>query len=256
MSILEATILGIVQGLTEFLPVSSSGHLVLVHSFFGFIEQGIFFDICLHVGTLVAVILYFGKDIIRLIRERNVLWLFCVIIGTIPAVFAALLFEDRISAFFVSPRKAAFMLLVTGFVLFAAQLSLRKEPGAGRGPTLLKSFFVGVAQAFALLPGISRSGMTISAGLFGRMSAENAFRFSFLLSIPAILGALLYKMLKADMGQIVANELGAYLAGIAAALVTGLLSLFLLWKVLRTRCLYVFGIYCLLLGITGILFLK
>ena len=254
MSITEALISGVVQGLTEFLPVSSSGHLVLVHKFFHLTEASIFFDICLHVGTLMAVILYFRKDILSLIREGRFDWLIFIVIGTVPAVAAALLFEERISLFFVSPKKVAFMFIVTAVALFAGHIGQIKRAQSGKGPTPLKSLFVGICQAFALLPGVSRSGMTISSGLLSGMDKENAFKFSFLLSIPVILGALVYKALKIDVASIVLSNPGSYAVGMIAAFAVGFLSLVLLWKTIRARRLFIFGIYCLLLGITGILF--
>ncbi|RKY42665.1 MAG: hypothetical protein DRP85_02005 [Candidatus Makaraimicrobium thalassicum] len=256
MTVTEALISGVVQGVTEFLPVSSSGHLVLVHELFGFAESSLFFDICLHAATLGAVILYFGRDIRSLIREKNTRWLFCIAVGTVPAVLAAILFEERISVFFVSPRKVAFMLVLTGIALFAGQISLWKRPDPGKNPTFGTSLLVGIAQAFALLPGISRSGLTISTGLLGGIKAEEAFRFSFLLSIPVILGAMAYGFLTADVSAVVSGNLTGYIAGMAAAFITGLLSLRLLWWVVRRRRLFIFGAYCLFLGAAGILFWK
>jgi undecaprenyl-diphosphatase len=254
MSTIEALISGVVQGLTEFLPVSSSGHLVLVHKFFGLSESSIFFDICLHVATLMAVLVYFRKDILSLIREKRVDWLLFIAIGTVPAVIAALLFEEKISLIFVSPKKVAFMFIATALALFVGQISQVKRTSSGKGPTALTSLLVGIGQAFALLPGISRSGMTISSGLLGGMNTENAFKFSFLLSIPVILGATLYKALKIDFAGVVLNNLGNYATGMIAAFVVGLLSLMLLWKAVKARRLFIFGIYCLLLGLAGILF--
>ena len=255
MTITEALISGIVQGITEFLPISSSGHLVLIHRFFKLTEPNIFFDICLHVGTLMAVILYFGKDILRLVREKRAEWLVYLAIGTVPAVIAALFFEDQISAFFMSSRRVACMLIVTAAILFIGQLCLWRKSRQEKGPTFFSSLIVGIGQAFALLPGISRSGATISTGLVCRMKAEEAFRFSFLLSIPAILGALLYKILKEDIGAIVLIDPGIYIAGTLTAFVTGLACLPLLWRVIRSRKLFIFSLYCLIVGISGIFLL-
>ncbi|MFC1480608.1 undecaprenyl-diphosphate phosphatase [Candidatus Omnitrophota bacterium] len=247
MTITESLISGIVQGLTEFLPVSSSGHLVLVHSFFGFAEPNVFFDICLHVATLGAVVLYFSRDILTLVRERNIKWLVYIAVATVPAVLAALVFEKRISVFFASPRKVAFMLV-------AGQLSLWKRTRPGKAPTFFSSLMVGLAQACALLPGVSRSGMTISMGLSAGMKAEEAFRFSFLLSIPIIIAAAAYKALTLDVGAIMSENLTGYAIGMASAFVTGLLSLYLLWRVIRGKRLFIFGMYCLALGVIGIFF--
>ena len=244
------------QGLTEFLPVSSSGHLVLVHGFFGFSQPGIFFDICLHAATLGAVVIYFGRDIISLIRGRKIEWLFYIAIGTVPAVLAALFFEDRIEGFFTDTGKVAVTLMVTGFILFAGQAALWRTKGEGKSPTYSNSVTVGIAQAFALLPGISRSGITISAGLLGGIKAEEAFRFSFLLSVPAILGALLYKGITTDVASAVSGNLTGYIAGMSAAFLAGLASLRLLWWVIKARRLYIFGAYCVLLGAFCMFFWK
>ncbi|MGB3112871.1 MAG: undecaprenyl-diphosphate phosphatase [Candidatus Omnitrophota bacterium] len=254
MTITEALIAGVVQGLTEFLPVSSSGHLVLVHRFFGLTESNIFFDICLHVGTLIAILLYLGRYIFSLVREKRFDWLLYIAVGTVPAVIVALLFEKKISLVFLSPKKVAFMFIITALALFLGQFCQVKSVRVAKGPTALTSLLVGICQAFALLPGISRSGMTISAGLLGKMDAENSFRFSFLLAVPAIIGALLYKALKIDLSAVVLGDLGSYVAGMTAAFAIGLLSLVFLWRVLRTKRLFIFGIYCLLLGVVGIIF--
>ncbi|MEE8575561.1 MAG: undecaprenyl-diphosphate phosphatase, partial [Thermodesulfobacteriota bacterium] len=161
-----------------------------------------------------------------------------------------------VSAIFVSPGKVAYLFIVTALVLFAGQISQIKRTRPGKEPTFLTSLLVGISQAFALLPGVSRSGMTISSGLLGGMKAESAFKFSFLLSIPVILGAAVYKSLKIDFAGIVLSNLNSYIAGMLTAFAVGFLSLMILWKAVKARRLFIFGIYCLLLGITGILFWK
>ncbi|MFH1664803.1 MAG: undecaprenyl-diphosphate phosphatase [Candidatus Omnitrophota bacterium] len=257
MTTAEALISGVIQGATEFLPVSSSGHLVLVHSFFGFSAgSNIFFDLCLHAATLMAVILFFWRDIAAFARDRDVKEITCFIIGTVPAVVCALLFEDRIEQFFMSPAKVMWMLVVTAFILFAGQAALLRKERPEKRLTPGTSLFVGAAQAFALIPGISRSGATVSAGLVGGLGVEKAFRFSFLLSIPVIAGAIAYKTLTIDVKEVVGGDITGYLGGMAAAFITGLLSLRILWWVMRGKKLYLFGIYCLSLGIAGLFFLK
>ncbi|MBD3426054.1 MAG: hypothetical protein GF409_02335 [Candidatus Omnitrophica bacterium] len=256
MTLTEALISGLVQGLTEFLPISSSGHLVLVHRLFGFSEPSMFFDICLHAATLLAVVIYFAGDILQLARQRRWEYLFYVLAATVPAVITALFFEERISEFFVSPAKVAVMLVATGIVLLLGQFFLWKNDGAGRKAGLFNTFAVGVAQAIALLPGISRSGVTISAGLAGGMKTEEAFRFSFLLSIPVIIGATLYKGLTVDLRGALAGNVPEYIAGMAAAFLAGFFSLHLLRKVIKGKKLFLFAAYCLLLGMTGIFFWK
>jgi undecaprenyl-diphosphatase len=256
MTLTEAIVSGLVQGVTEFLPISSSGHLVFIHRLFGFSEPAVFFDICLHAATLAAVIIYFSRDIAALVRERNWKWLFYIIIATIPAVLTAVIFEDRISSFFVNPVKVAMMLVVTGVILFVGQFSLSKRNDGGAPPTFSSSLIVGIAQAFALFPGISRSGATISAGLAGGMNKENAFRFSFLISIPAIIGAVLYKGLTIDIGAVIKGNVLNYAAGMAVAFAVGFLCLHILWSFIRKNRLYVFGGYCILLGSIYMIFLR
>ncbi len=253
MSIFEAIISGIVQGVTEFLPISSSGHLVLLHGFLGLSEPGIFFDICLHVGTLGAVILYFRKDLFLIIRERDLFMISCLVIGTIPAVIAAFLFKGHIELFFASPRMVAFMFIVTALVLFGGQYSFRardRKREVSRGG----SFLIGLAQAAALLPGVSRSGTTISAGLALGWDPARAFRFSFLLAIPAIIGAACSETLNVKPGDILASDIPGYAVGTITAFLVGLMALPLLLKIIRSRRLYVFGVYCLLLGVSLLLF--
>ncbi len=255
MTLVEAIISGTVQGITEFLPISSSGHLVLLHRYLNISESGIFFDICLHVGTLAAVLLYFSKEILAIIRERNTFRVLCIAVATIPAIVAAFFFEGMISSFFMDPKKVALMLIVTGFVLFAGQFGLRAGRSEKKDLTVLDSLLIGIAQAFSLLPGLSRSGATISTGLVRGMKAETAFTFSFLLAIPAIIGAVLYNgMKKISRDAVLVDDPVNYIAGMVTAFVVGLICLPLLLKVVKRKRLYIFGIYCLVLGIGGIFF--
>lgn len=251
MTITEAIISGITQGVTEFLPVSSSGHLVFLHSLFGLSKPNIFFDICLHTATLLAVILYFRKDIVRLVYGRNARYLSFIVIATIPAVAVGAIFESSITVFFMSPKRTAGMLLITALALFLGQAVSRKRNGAGNDLTFRSSLMIGVAQALALLPGVSRSGMTISAGLLTGVKVEETFRFSFLLSIPVILGAFGYKLLTVDFNAADIN-IAQYAAGMGFAFVSGIISLSLLWKAMKRGQLFVFAVYCLVLGIAGL----
>ncbi|MBU0570844.1 MAG: undecaprenyl-diphosphate phosphatase [Candidatus Omnitrophica bacterium] len=254
MTIFEAIISGIVQGVTEFLPISSSGHLVLLHHFLGLSKPSIFFDICLHVGTLGAVMIYFRKEIFLIIRERDLFMISCLVIGTIPAIIAAFLFKEHIELLFARPRVVAVMFIVTALVLFGGQYCLRtrnKKLKVKRGG----SFFVGLAQAVALLPGVSRSGTTISAALALGVEPETAFRFSFLLAIPAIIGAACYQALNIGPSDILPAEIPEYAAGTIAAFFVGLMVLPFLLKVIRSRRLYVFGVYCLLSGVSLLLWI-
>lgn len=255
MTLIEALISGIVQGFTEFLPISSSGHLVFVHAFFGFKDPSMFFDICLHAATLIAVLVFFRRDILDLVQGRNIKWLAYIAVATIPAVVVGVMFENRIDSFFADPRKVCFMLIVTALALFAGQVALVKGKSDGR-LSMGRSILVGIAQSVALIPGISRSGATISAGIAGGVKAEGAFRFSFLLSVPIIIAAVIYKTVTLDAAEASSINLTVYLIGMAGAFLTGLGALSILRKVIAAKKLYVFGIYCFLLGLAGILFLK
>ncbi len=255
MTLIEALISGIVQGFTEFLPISSSGHLVFVHAIFGSKDPSMFFDICLHAATLIAVLVFFRKDILDLIRDRNVKWLSYISVATIPAVIVGVLLEDRIELFFQDPRKVCCMLIITAILLFVGQFALARGKNEGR-LSMGRSILVGIAQSIALIPGVSRSGATISAGIAGGLKAEEAFRFSFLLSVPIIIAAVIYKTVTMDAAEASSIDLTVYLVGMSGAFLTGLGALSILKKVIAAKKLYFFGIYCLLLGLAGMLFLK
>jgi len=251
-------LLGIVQGLTEFLPVSSSAHLVLFERFLGFDPPGVLLEAALHLGTLGAVLLLFRRDLIRLVRgvfhrgnERREVGR--LIVGTIPIVLFGLLFQSRIEAAFTSFLVIGSCLLVTGAILFLADRAGRRAKR--HEVRLFDSIFIGLSQALALLPGISRSGSTIATGMALGIRGAEAARFSFLLSIPAILGAGLLKVIQAfSEGSIPAGEwagllLGALIAGAVGALaIKGLLAI-----IARGR-LKVFGIYCLAVGASALIY--
>jgi len=268
MDVLQAIIIGIVQGLTEFLPVSSSGHLVLVPEIMG-VTSSLAFDTLLHVGTLVAVVTYFWSDIVHMIRSfissltdiprgnfrngieedpfKRLAWM--VIIGTIPAGLAGVLFKDFFESLFSSITAVGFFLIVTGLLLWGSErISARineKLPVEKLG--VRDSLIIGGAQALAIAPGISRSGATISAGLFLGFERELAARYSFLLSIPAILGAALIQVKDISAGM---DLLGAsMIAGFVASAVSGYIAIKFLLKLIRERDLYVFAYYCFALGL-------
>lgn len=260
MMLWESAVLGVVQGLTEFLPVSSSAHLVLAQSLLpGFPEENVFFDVLLHLGTILAVIVTFRLELLRLARSllpggdagqrRLVGWL---VLGTLPAGVAGLLFRDAFHAMFASPRFVAAMLLVTGAILIAAEFTARPRRGLD-GVGALRGFGVGVAQAFAIIPGISRSGATISAALAMGVRGEDAARFSFLLSIPAVLGAALLEGIHA---RPVASLAPAYALGMAAAFLTGLWAIRVMLGILKRGRLRVFAFYCFLVGGSYLVFVR
>lgn len=259
---MKAIILGILQGLTEFLPVSSSGHLVIASELLNFREQGVVFDVFLHLGTLLAVIFVFRVDIWAMIRapfqilrgnrQPAVLhygrWDLYVIIATLPAVVVGLFFKDAIELLFASTLVAYFMLLITGSLMIATRyLPERDEPVTG-----LRSLVVGCAQACAILPGLSRSGSTIFAGMAMGIAREKIARFSFIMSIPAILGAAVLQsgalIDNPPTGDAVINlAVGSFMSA-----VSGYLAIKLLLDIIRRNRLQWFGYYCLLLAAAGL----
>jgi undecaprenyl-diphosphatase len=253
MTVLAAALLGLVQGLTEFLPVSSSGHLVLAGALIGVPEGSLSFDIILHLGSLAAVLAVYFKDITALItgvfaRRREDLTLAgLLILGSIPAGIAGFLLADRIESLFSSPAIVSGMLLFTGCVLFATRFA---GTGQRPDPTPGGSLVIGLFQAIALVPGISRSGMTISAGLFVGVRRERAARFSFLLSIPAILGAALLDL--TGSGGIGSLDLSVVAVGFIVAAITGYLALRLLIRFLAAGRFHFFAWYCWVLGGLGL----
>jgi undecaprenyl-diphosphatase len=261
VTLTEAVILGIVQGLTEPLPVSSSAHLVIVPALVpGFQPPGVAFDVLLHLGTLLAVVFFLRREIGELLASlmpgkgpgtdsgekavgrRMVLW---IVIATFLTGMIGILFKNRIERLFESVETAASMLFITGILLFWSDRV--KTNKRRKGDMNLKDAIVlGLVQAVALIPGISRSGSTISFGIFRGLERETAARFSFLLSIPAIGGAVILK--SADLMRFPAGDLPALGAGFLAAAVTGFLSLKLLFAVINKIGLAPFAWYCWLVG--------
>jgi len=273
MSVLEALILGIVQGATEFLPVSSSGHLVLLQKMFGITEPALIFDTAVHVGTLVAVLVVLWRDIWDILRRIIQPLTLYLIIATIPAVIAALLFRHPIEAAFASGSLLGFTFLLTAVILVISELLYHRAEKPGGLPAKLEdsalprdkdemnwidALVIGILQAVAIMPGLSRSGATISAGLGRRLNRDLAVRFSFLLSIIAILGALVLQL--KDFTHAGTNAAGAaggagtigllpIAVGAVSACVVGFFSIRLALKVVREHTLYGFAAYTGILGI-------
>ena len=254
-------VLAAVQGLTEFLPVSSSGHLVLFQAWLGSREGDIVFDIVLHCGTLGSVLLIYRREIIRLARlDRPALsYLGCLAVGTIPAVVVGLAAKDLIARVFYSPGFAAGGLLVTALVLFSTRLSAQRatELPEEWEPVALpwhQALIVGLAQAMAIMPGISRSGSTIAAALWVGCARAEAARFSFLLSVPAIAGALGLHILGGEVGSATFGP--AMLGAALLAFLVGLLAL--RWTTLAVvqAHFWKFGFYCLSLGLLVLVLLR
>lgn len=260
MNIFQAIFLGLVQGLTEFLPISSSGHLVFFQSLFGLKESHLFFDVMVHFGTLLAVVVFFRTDLGQIFRgigsllaqkrtkEEGTKLLLWILIGTIPTGLMGLLFKDWFESLFAQPKTVGGMLLITGSILFLTRWAKMEEKNIDK-MTWLNAVLIGIAQGIAITPGISRSGITISTGLFLGLNRELSGKFSFLLSIPAILGATLLEARKVGMPA----EAWPALLGMAAAFLVGLFSLTFLMKVIRMGKIGNFSYYCFGLGILMVL---
>jgi len=262
MSILQSTFLGIIQGLTEFLPVSSSGHLVFFQSLMGLKEPPIFFDVMLHLGTLLAVVVYFRTDICEIAqglgavlkrKHKNlpqVKLFLLIILASIPTGLMGILFKDWFESFFSKPKWVGGMLLITGGVLWLTRWAKKEGKPLGQ-MRWFDAILIGIAQGAAILPGISRAGATISTGLFCGLDRELSGKFSFLLSIPAILGATLLEFRKIDM----ASGLGTVLIGTVVAFGVGILALTFLMKIIKMGRIFNFSYYCCGMGILMIILL-
>jgi undecaprenyl-diphosphatase len=264
-SVLQALILGTVQGITEFLPISSSAHLVLTPWLLQWENPGLAFDAMLHLGTLLAVVAYFWRDLWGLlvgglasVKERSLgddpnrrmAWL--IVIGTLPAVVLGLVLEDFFEALFGAPLWVGVLLLGTGLLLASSERwSLRNLDLSDLGG--LDALLVGLGQAMAIAPGISRSGATISTGLWRGLRREAAARFSFLLSVPIVFGAGLFSLMELLESPWVIDSPWTLLAGFLSAAISGFLSIKFLLSYLRTRSLYPFAIYCWAAGLLVIL---
>ena len=246
MSYPQAIFLAIIQGLTEFLPISSSGHLVIFQKLFG-LKPPVLFDILVHVGTLGAIIAYFLKPLSKISKHTLLL----VVIGTIPAVVVGLFLQTYITQIFDSLKLVGVALLMTaGLLLVSKRFKL-----LNRRFKYLKwqdALFVGIFQVLAILPGVSRSGSTIVAGLARKLDRETAFRFSFYLAIPAILGALALQIPDLIDGQV--TYLSQGILGMIIAGFIGYGALKILEKTLLGAKFWLFGIYCLVLGMIILLF--
>ncbi len=270
MTYIESIILAILQGLTEFLPISSSGHLVLAEHLLGVKKSGIDFEVFVHFGTMLSVVLIFWKDIFEILRsffakifqfgrlkenfksDANFKTSILIIWASIPAGVAGVLFEEKIELAFQNPKLTSLFLIITGIILFSTRFA-KNKPEKDFG--LASSFFVGVAQAFAILPGISRSGTTISAGMLAGINGVKSARFSFLLSLPAIFGATLLKT-KEIVELSLFDKLPQLLLSSLIAFVTGYIAIKFLLKIISRGNFSAFAYYCAIVGLIGLIFLK
>jgi undecaprenyl-diphosphatase len=254
MPLYTAVLLGVIQGLTEFLPVSSSGHLAVAQYFLpGFTQPGLLFDIVLHLGTLLAVLVYFRREIGFMLRALSPaagdptwrrLWILLAV-GTIPAVLVAVLLGDLVEESFSALWVVGVGWIATGVLLLSTARMGMSARGFD-GLNLSDALTVGLFQSAALLPGVSRSGSTIAGALFRGLSHDSAARFSFLLSVPAILGAAVYDLPRVSLVE--AEAVVGYAAGFASAFLVGYVCIGIVLRLLAIRRFHLFGYYCLAAG--------
>ncbi len=252
MSYFEAILLGLVQGLGEFLPISSSGHLVVFPWFFNFKDPGLAFDVALHFGTFAALIAFFWKDWIQILTESRKIFLW-IVLATIPAAIVGVLFDDLIEANVRHPLIVATTMAMLGVVLWRADVKGNSH-GQGASLTLKKAIIIGLSQTLALIPGVSRSGITITAALFCGLDRVQAARFSFLLATPITLGAC---VLKAD--DFFKESFSAQaLVGILVSMIVGFVAIKYLLKYVQTKNYFPFVIYRFIFAIVvfGLYFLR
>ncbi len=267
MSIWQSVVLGIVQGITEFLPVSSSGHLIIFKDIIGVNDASALksYDIALHFGTLLAMFLYFRKDFWVMIKaivqfsknkfksnglseevKDNLLLSKILIVGTIPAIIVALVFGDLIDEYLLNPRNVSIMMVVVALVFILAEKTY-KNIKTHQKISWKEGMFIGLAQCLALIPGVSRSGSTISTGLFLGIQRDKVARFSFLLGSIAISAATLYAVMEVILGKYSLPSLDILGIGILTSFVIGILSIHFLLNFLKKHSLEVFAWYRIIL---------
>ncbi len=264
MDILQSFLLGLIQGLTEFLPISSSGHLALGRYILdGDTEMGITFEVVVHFGTLCSIVIYYKTEILNLLKagvrflkspstttdDYEVKTIGFILVSMIPAFIVGFTLKDSIEDIFMNPLLVSGMLIVTGIILFLTRFS--KNP-AGK-VTLGKAFLIGISQAFAMIPGISRSGSTISTSLYLGISREEAANFSFLMVIPVIGGAMILQMGEAIEAGINSSEITSLIVGFFTAFISGYYALKYLIIILKKQGFHYFAYYCWLVGGIGLI---
>ena len=249
--LLDVMVLAVLQGITEFLPISSSGHLVIVQSLLKINAQGMRLEVLLHLGTMVSILVYYRSTLLSLtrglFRGDRASWttLGHIVLSTIPAVFFYLLCHDKVDAFYEDPHAVGGFLIFTGVVLCALRWM-----ACGNGPvTGARALLVGIAQALAVLPGISRSGMTISAARMSGIAPDKAAEFSFLMCLPLLAGAALLDFLGLSSNGAASLPWWLMMAGAAVSAAVGFLALTLLIRTLRSGLFWVFGLYCFTAGL-------
>lgn len=266
MELFRSILLGVIQGATEFLPISSSGHLVIIPAFLKIESPNLSLAMFLHFGTLIAVLIYFRKDVANLIKsffsifkkERSLIekkylkLLILIIIAIIPAVVFGVLFSDRIDQSFSKPKLVSILFIINGFLLLSAHFYSKKGETSLENAKIKNAIFVGFFQVFSLLPGISRSGSTISGGIFSKLKKEDAAKFSFLLSIPTIFGAFIFELRNIFKFETQNISILHAVIGTIVSFLCGVFAIRFFLNLVKKGKLYYFSIYCLILGLIGI----
>lgn len=248
----EIVILSILQGIAEFLPISSSGHLVICQHLLGVNESGMRLDVCLHAGTLISIFAFYAKSIVAIFKRRE-MWHFAIalFLSSIPAVIVYFFFSDEIKGLFENAKMVGALLMFTGAIL----VGTRYIPSSDKSVSFLRALGMGLGQAIALLPGVSRSGMTLAAARSFGVKPEKAAEFSFLMSTPLIIGAMLLEILRSfDGAEMDATPWSHLIAGMAIAAIVGYYSLKILVKALKGKWFWLFGPYCILTGLATLIF--
>ena len=245
----DVTVLSILQGVAEFLPISSSGHLVIGQHLLGLDVPGMRLDLMLHFGTLVSICVFYWRTIWRIVAKFEWQYVLKIVLSALPAVVVYFFFKDFIEGLFENAKMVGALLMFTGAIL----IGTRYLPRGSREVCWRRALLMGCAQALALLPGVSRSGMTLASARGGRIDAEKAAEFSFLMSAPLILGGVLLEILKALRASSASQEAeiswGLTVYGAALAAVVGYFSLAVLLRALKGRWFWLFGPYCLAAGL-------
>jgi undecaprenyl-diphosphatase len=253
MDLIQTIILGLIQGVTEWLPISSTGHLRLTEHFLD-LKVPILFDVLLHAGTLIVTLLFFHKDIKNILvalgkrdfKTENGKLIPLIIVGTIPTALIGIVFGNAIEALFSNLLPIAGAFVICGVVLYSSKIGNEKKESIG----YLEALVIGTAQGIAIIPGISRSGLTIAVALLLGTKREKAFKFSFLLSVPAIIGALGLTLYEQHAALVLAGVgWTEILVGVAVSMVVGYFALNLLRKIIAHKKFYFFAFYCWLLSI-------
>lgn len=254
MDWLEALILGIIQGFTEFIPISSTGHLYLGRTLFGLNEAGLYLDTMLHIGTLIALVVFYKDMLLSMIKEPFSRLTALLVVGTIPAVIAGVLFSDFFEEISETGVTIGWEFLITGLFLWFAD-SIKNGAKKVENLSLYDSFFIGSFQAFAIFPAISRSGMTIVGALIRKMDKEAAAYFSFLLSIPAICGGVIFQLKDVMTGDVPQISFVSMLVATLASAFFGYIAVRFMISFVKKQSLKLFAVYVWILGIL-IIFLQ